>query len=497
MINSLKVGRKITESKYLNQENSFRYRNILRIAFYKYEKMKYWLDQNEIYEEIKKLEDFENYTIENLKQDLDMLVEFKNFTAMQDTKKTRTIEEFKNRKFKYQITPITIELERMLIKLENTQEGSRGSLDLSLIERFNATLKQIYKIKELNEKEIFSWWNTLNMDFKYLNESYQDYISKFYTPKAEELLKTTEFLAYKEGFIKYLREFITGIQNNVGQISETLQSKDIDKETIEFIIQSIVKYEKINISIDKNYDEIEGYDINKGRFESIVKWFLGEKGETSMAEQLLDTTNEIIRKITRYALQIIESRELGVSRKNEYKKVINLFLKCEDIEQAHKLSSLVFGAISSRHITTLNEKSTELACSIYDEEPEFINIQPSNRQGREKTASRITVKDRSKERKEKAIEVINNREKEKESMISKIVDNKLIFKNLVNINQHERRVYLTWLSKVMNSKIEWTKNEYGMEYKLKDRYPSEKINLKCTDGDFIMPAYELIFKEKN
>ena len=100
MIDSLKVGRKITESKYLNQENSFRYRNILRIAFYKYEKMKYWLDQNEIYEEIKKLEDFENYTIENLKQDLDMLVEFKNFTAMQDTKKTRTIEEFKNIQYK-------------------------------------------------------------------------------------------------------------------------------------------------------------------------------------------------------------------------------------------------------------------------------------------------------------------------------------------------------------------------------------------------------------
>ena len=66
MIDSLKVGRKITESKYLNQENSFRYRNILRIAFYKYEKMKYWLDQNEIYEEIKKLEDFENYNVNSI-----------------------------------------------------------------------------------------------------------------------------------------------------------------------------------------------------------------------------------------------------------------------------------------------------------------------------------------------------------------------------------------------------------------------------------------------
>ncbi len=36
-----------------------------------------------------------------------------------------------------------------------------------------------------------------------------------------------------------------------------------------------------------------------------------------------------------------------------------------------------------------------------------------------------------------------------------------------------------------------------MEYKLKDRNPSEKINLRCNDGDFLMPAYELIFKEKN
>ena len=38
--------------------------------------------------------------------------------------------------------------------------------------------------------------------------------------------------------------------------------KEIDEETIEFIIESIVRYEKINIAIDKNYDEIEAYDIH-------------------------------------------------------------------------------------------------------------------------------------------------------------------------------------------------------------------------------------------
>lgn len=496
MINSLKVGRKITESKYLNQENSFRYRNILRVAYYKYEKMKYWIDQDEIFKEIKKLEDFEYYTIDNLKQDLDMLVEFKNFTEIQDTRKTRTIEEFKNRKFKYQITPITIELERTLIKLENTLEGTRGSLDISLIERFKATLKKINNIKVMDVKQVFSWWNELSIDFKYLNESYQDYISKFYSPKTEDILKTTEFLVYKEGFIKYLREFIIGIQYNTSEIVEILENDNIDKDTIEFIVSSIIEYEKTNIAIEQDYDDEEAYDIYHGRLQSIISWFLGETNQISMTEQLLGTTNEIIRKITRYALQIIEAREIGVSRKNEYKCVIELFLKCRDLEEAHKLSSVVFGAISSRHMMGYKEKSTELVGSIYDEDAEFVNILPSNRLGREKTASRITVTDRSNERKEKAIKLMNLRDKEKEAMISKIVDNKLTFSKLKDISDNERRVYLTWLSKARNSKSEWTKNEYGMEYKLKDKNPKEMITLRCSDGDFIMPSYELIFKEK-
>ena len=41
--------------------------------------MKYWLDQNEIYEEIKKARGFENLYNRKSKTSLNMLVEFKNF----------------------------------------------------------------------------------------------------------------------------------------------------------------------------------------------------------------------------------------------------------------------------------------------------------------------------------------------------------------------------------------------------------------------------------
>ena len=136
MIESFANNKPVKEATYLNTENSQRYRTIIQIMFKKYEQMKYWILKEEIYEIIKNIYGFENYTMDNLKQDLDSLEYWGNVITMQDTKKTRTLEEFKNRQFRYQISSVTIELERALIKIQNQKHTSRGSLEVSLIEKF-------------------------------------------------------------------------------------------------------------------------------------------------------------------------------------------------------------------------------------------------------------------------------------------------------------------------------------------------------------------------
>lgn len=55
------------------------------------------------------------------------------------------------------------------------------------------------------------------------------------------------------------------------------------------------------------------------------EWFQGCNGTLSMVDNLLDSTNEIIRKITFSALQIIEMQTSGGSRKEE-----EICIKCED-----------------------------------------------------------------------------------------------------------------------------------------------------------------------
>ena len=68
---SNKTKKKFTEAQYLCTDNSYRYRVILRIAYKQYEKMKFWLYKEDIYNLIKEIEGFEDYSMENLNQQLD------------------------------------------------------------------------------------------------------------------------------------------------------------------------------------------------------------------------------------------------------------------------------------------------------------------------------------------------------------------------------------------------------------------------------------------
>ena len=344
MIENFTNNKPVKEVTYLNTENSQRYRTIIQIMFKKYEQMKYWILKEEIYEIIKNIDGFENYTMDNLKQDLDYLELWENVVTMQDTKKTRTLEEFKNRQFRYQISSVTIELERALIKIQNQKHTSRGSLEVSLIEKFKNTLTEIKKIDSYSNKEVYTWWQNLNNEFKNLNENYQDYISEFYMPKMEDILKTTKFLIFKEGFIKYLKDFIYGIQQYMNPIREILENLK-DEYIVSNIIQKTMDYEEEIRPIGEFYNKEEAYDIHFGRFQSIRQWFISVDGEKSMVELLLDSTNEIIKKITRYALQISQMQYSLGNRKDEYKKIIELFSKCREVDDAHKLSSIVWGNI--------------------------------------------------------------------------------------------------------------------------------------------------------
>lgn len=65
--------------------------------FENYEKLRYWLYQEEVYAQMVQDPFFAEYKLEQCQQDLAMLVEWKNLNTIQDTRKVSSIEEFKNK----------------------------------------------------------------------------------------------------------------------------------------------------------------------------------------------------------------------------------------------------------------------------------------------------------------------------------------------------------------------------------------------------------------
>ncbi|NLB41953.1 MAG: DUF2397 domain-containing protein, partial [Clostridiales bacterium] len=160
-----KLTKPITESKYLTAENCWRYRPILRYFFLEYEKIRYWLYKEDVFEALKSNPQFEDYTMEHCRQDLDVLVEWGNLTPLQDTSRAATVEEFKNKQFRYQLSEYSVEIERLTTRLENIfAEGA--SLEPTLFERIKDQVLKIPNMADVDVKTAGTWWRDLSSDFK-------------------------------------------------------------------------------------------------------------------------------------------------------------------------------------------------------------------------------------------------------------------------------------------------------------------------------------------
>ena len=233
-----------------------------------------------------------------------------------------------------------------------------------------------------DKNEVYTWWTDLNNDFMRLNQNYQDYIRDLNSVKAEEMMRTKEFLVFKDRLIEYLRSFIKGLQRNVGVIEECLKTQESDMR--EAVFDKIVEYELLIPRMEVEVSEKMIRQKAEGRFKSIYDWFVGSEGQENEAAKLFDVTNEIIRRITRYAAQLSEKNALGANRKEEYRKVAEMFMRCENLEEAHKMSAMVFGMEKTFHIAGDQVRETDsMNRGVYEEKPIQIELKPRVRTYRE------------------------------------------------------------------------------------------------------------------
>ncbi len=489
-----KLTKALTETKYLNADNVSRYRCIMRIFFENYEKLNYWLYQEEIYDQMKEDPFFAEYRIEQCQQDLAMLVEWKNLNTIQDTRKVASIEEFKNKKYRYQMSEYSVEIERLVLRLENLSvEGA--SLEPTLLERIRRNVNRFKEMAKegIDSDTVYTWWNDLNNDFIRLNQNYKDYMRDLNSVKAEEMMHTREFLVFKDRLVEYLRSFIKGLQQNVGVIEETLRS--LDTQVCNQVFEKVIAYE---LSIPRIDMEVTRELIEpkiRGRFQSIYNWFVSDGTDENEASRLFDETNEIIRKITRYAARITERNASGANRREEYRRVAKLFLNCEDIKDAHKMSAMVFGMERPLHLKgDLVRETDSMNQGVYEEEPFDMTIKPRVRTYKEKT-NRSAIRETNAQKQQARQEMIQKQKEDAAKIRLLEKDGRIDFATLPVIELRVREILLKWLSDAMENPSFQARTEDGRHFRLDKSLVNEKCVVHCEDGNFTMPHMVIEFLE--
>lgn len=488
-----KLTRPLTEAKYLNADNADRYRSIMRIFYENYEKLKYWMYQEEVFAEMTRDPYFADYRMEQCQQDLAALTEWKNLVTIQDTRKVASIEEFRNKKYRYQMSEYSVEIERLVLRLENLFiEGA--SLEPTLLERIRRNIERMPEMADRDEGEVYTWWTDLNNDFIRLNQNYQDYIRDLNSVKAEEMMRTREFLVFKDKLVEYLRSFIRGLQQNVGVIEESLRMQD--PKLLQQVLEKVNTYElsipRMDVEVSRELIE----EKNRGRYQSIRSWFVSENGQENEAAKLFDATNDIIRRITRYAAQLSEKNALGANRREEYRKVASVFMKCRDISEAHRMSAMVFGMERSFHFQGDSPRESEsMNGSVYDEEGLTFTLKPRIRTWREKS-KRSAIRDTSGQKAETRRQMLLQLQEDRRRLSMLEQGGRIDFSSLPVIEPRVREILLKWLSDALEDERYSARTDDGRRYVLDMSCAAERCVVHCEDGNFTMPKLSIVFQEE-
>ncbi len=489
-----KLFQPIVEVNYLTTGNAWRYRAILRYFYMQHERLRHYLFPDEIFDYLKQSPYFQVYSQEQLQQDLSQLVEWKNLVPRQDMGKVSTIEEFKRKKYRYQCTPYTVEIERMVQVLEQKGDSFGGSLEKTLFDRLLEGLIKISSstaVQEFTPEEINVIWEDIYDNFRKLTENATDYLAHLESDKVEEMMMTEAFLVYKDAITGYLRSFMSVLQRISLRIESLL--REMPADLLGQITGKLAEHYLSIPRLDEPPLKEEVAEKYFNRWQSMYAWFLGSDSRESDLVYLQNATNETIRRITRFAQRIGEKHHNFKSRRKDYLHLANWFLQCRNLEEAHELSACVFGVSHTRHLYARPKETEDIYAQIWDEPPTIITVNPRVRNYREKTRPRPIISHKQ-EKERLLVQYLREKEAEQKLIQQMIEKDSIILRELSFSDPYIRKTLLTWIGRCMGSRQLVAKTETGRKFRL-SKIDDSRITLSWEDGTMQLPNYIIQFLE--
>jgi uncharacterized protein (TIGR02677 family) len=176
-----------------------------------------------------------------LEQDLATLVSWNNIIPRQEMREPKSIEDYKRKRFRYQIAPVTVAFERMLSDLTKKGNAFGGALEKSAFVRLLQAIRDMSAPAD-KEEIYYDRWQEVLHHFRQIKTNTSDYIGYLNSEKLAANMQTEAFLVYKDQFVRYLCDFVMALQQTAMKIQGTLTATT--DEMLKATARAVVAHEK-------------------------------------------------------------------------------------------------------------------------------------------------------------------------------------------------------------------------------------------------------------
>ena len=336
-------------------------------------------------------------------------------------------------------------------------------------------------------------WEDVFRYFQTIRTNTADYIAYINSEQTDKRMQTEAFLVYKNQFTTYLRDFIVSLQKTSLQIGERLHELTLHK--LEPFFQKLIEHRRSIPRLEDATTSVDEWKLEyKEYWDSLRQWFLGSSTQKSELEVLQWQTNEMIRRMSRYVQRIGERQQHFRSRKNDYLHLANWFVDCSSLDEAHQLSSVVFGAMTIQHLQLEEGTTDNLHSDTWEEDPILLTLKPRTNRYRVKTkpGSMTSNEEKKKAQREQYLE---ERRQERALIDQYMTEGVIVLSSLTKVEPFIRKVLLGWIGKSMVSKDRKVKTDYGLIVKVIIDV-QKTILLESDDGTLKMPDARFEFEEQ-
>ena len=479
--------KKIYPVNYLTVENVKRYRLLMNLFYTRHLQMQGVLYRPEILE-IMRTEFSKEYNSVELDHDLEVLVDWGNLQKQQEIIRPKSIEEYRNKNFRYQISEEGILVEEMVFKLSNVKNAAQGELNEK---GFRNLLTLLKRFVDGNGEDVQTWYE-IRAEFQKIQKDTSNYIGYINSPEIDSRMKTEQFLIYKDKFINYLRDFIINVQSLYDDFTRII--RQLIKLDLTILIKAAHQKESEKLILD-DISLVQVEENIKAEVNAIKKWFIESDTRKSEYDSLMYQTDQMISKITDLINFFGQELHQYQSRRKDYLHLAEWFAKASDLDEAKMMYAAIFGIEKVRHFyvsessdaVTKNEDSWNL-------KPNVIYLENRGR-GKRSEFKATVVKVDNKQKQLMLEKHIKQEQKRLTRINNYFIDGVINFEVIRNLDKESRSVFLQWISKAILSNREDKKfkrivvkinTEFNYQVKI-DIDLNSRIVVDCFDGLLEMP----------